>query len=226
MVQSFLTSVINVPDLRQLLEQLYRERSLQPFRSGQPISMHPDEIWIVCRGTVLLSTLYPSGDEALLGLVTPSMPFGLPLTSVRPYQAIALGDTDLMSLSVSEIEKSPALSQGIFRHVGRRLQQAEALLALAGYRRVEDRLRQFFVLLAAEVGQPAPQGGIRLQVRLTHQQIANAIGTTRVTVTRLLGQLREEGWLSIESNRHIVLNTLSPEKPFLPAAGGQQRSWR
>jgi CRP-like cAMP-binding protein len=40
---------------------------------------------------------------------------------------------------------------------------------------------------------------------LTHQQLANAIGTTRVTMTRLINQLRDEGWLEIDRNRYIIL---------------------
>jgi CRP-like cAMP-binding protein len=78
------------------------------------------------------------------------------------------------------------------------------MLAMVGCRRVEDRLRQLLLLLQMEVGQPVPEG-TRLSVRLTHQHLASAIGTTRVTVTRLLGQLKEEGRLLIDENRHIIL---------------------
>jgi CRP-like cAMP-binding protein len=212
MIQSFTasTSWVASPngsepsDLRQLLEQLYRERNLRPFRCGQTIPLRADEIWIACRGVIVLNTLYPTGDEALLGVIVPSMPFGLPLTWIAPYQAIALTDVDLLCLPISEIETSPALCQGLFRHLSRRLQQAEAFLALSGCRRVEERLRQLLVLLQHEVGQPT-ESGTRLTIRLTHQQLANAIGTTRVTVTRLLGQLKQEGWLSLDAKRHIVL---------------------
>jgi len=55
-----------------------------------------------------------------------------------------------------------------------------------------------------EIGAPCDEG-TRLSVRLTHQHLASAIGTTRVTVTRLLGKLKEEGWLKLDSSRHIVL---------------------
>lgn len=205
MIQSFAAPLIELPDSRLLLEQLYRERSLQPFRSGQGIPLRSNELWVVCRGVVLLNTLHPTGDEALLGVATPSMPFGLPLTWISPYQAIALTDVDLLPLTVAEVEKSPALCQGLFRHLSRRLQQSEAFLALSGCRRVEERLKQLLILLRHEVGQPV-QCGTRLQVRLTHQQLANAIGTTRVTVTRLLGQLKQEGWLTIDAKRHIILH--------------------
>lgn len=191
-------------DLRQLLEELYRGRSLYPYLSGQTIPMQPDEIWVVCRGVVQLGTLYDSGDESLLGLACPSMPFGLPLTLIRPYQAIALSDVDLMRLTQFEVAASPVLAQGVFHHLARRLQQTEAILAMVGYRRVEDRLRHLILLLGQQVGQPCSDG-VRLGVRLTHQQLANAIGTTRVTVTRLLAQLRQEGWLVVDRQRHLVV---------------------
>lgn len=190
--------------MRYSLEQLYQGKALQSFRGGQEISMRSDEVWVVARGVVQLGTFYDTGDEALLGLACPSMPFGLPLTLIRPYHASALTDVDLMRLTWMELEQSPVLAQGIFQHTARRLRQTEAVLAMVGYRRVEDRLRHLLLLLKREVGQPV-QEGTRLGVRLTHQQLANAIGTTRVTVTRLISQLREENWLVIDGDRHIIL---------------------
>ena len=196
--------VSSKPDLRQLLEELYKGRSLQPFKTGQSIRMLPDEILVVCRGVVQIGTLYDSGDESLLGLACPSMPFGLPLSSIRPYQAAAMTDVDLMRLSMAEVEQSAVLAQSLFRQLTRRLQQTESVLAMVGYRRVEDRLRHLLLLLKEELGLPVTSG-TRLSIRLTHQQLANAIGTTRVTVTRLLSQLQEEGWLVVDGTRHIVL---------------------
>lgn len=191
-------------DFRHFLEELYQGRSLQAFRSGQVIPLKPQEIWVVCRGVVQLNTLYPNGDEAMLGLACPSMPFGLPLSLIYPYQAIALSDVDLMGLTLAEIQQSSVLSQQIFQHLTRRLRQSEAMLAMAGYRRVEDRLRQLLLLLQMEIGHPTVEG-TRLSVRLTHQHLASAIGTTRVTVTRLLGKLKDEAWLRLDKDRHIVL---------------------
>ncbi|MBD1862928.1 MULTISPECIES: Crp/Fnr family transcriptional regulator [Trichocoleus] len=204
MLHSFASEAGSQPDLRQLLEELYEGRSLYPYSSGQSIRMAPQEIWIVCRGVVQLSTLYPNGDEALLGLAGPSMPFGLPLTLTHPYQATALSNVDLMRLTVADVEQSSTLTKGILRHVNRRLRQTEAILALVGHRRVKDRLCHLLLLLKQEIGLPTAEG-TRLGVRLTHQHLANAIGTTRVTVTRLLGQLKEEGWLNVDRNHHIVI---------------------
>lgn len=204
MLHSLVPEAVPQPDLRQLLEELYQGRNLHPYSSGQTIQMSAHEVWVVCRGVVQLSTLYDNGEEALLGLAGPSMPFGLSLTLIRPYQAMALSDVDLMRLNLSEVEQSPTLSQGIFRHLNRRLRQTEAILAMVGHRRVEDRLRHLILLLKQEFGQPVATG-TRISIRLTHQQLANAIGATRVTVTRLLGQLQEENWLKVDRSRHIIL---------------------
>ena len=59
-------------------------------------------------------------------------------------------------------------------------------------------------LLAKDFGEPC-EAGLRLNLRLTHQEIASALSTTRVTATRVLGQLRDEGWLQIDATRHLVV---------------------
>lgn len=189
---------------RYLLEELYRDRRLYSYANGESIWMEPEEVWVVCRGVVLLSVLHPSGDEVLLGLAGPSMPFGLPFSVLSAYNARALSAVDLLCLPLADVEASPVLAQNLFRQLSRRLRQTEAVLALSGHRRIEERLRHLLLLLKEEIGQPVPQG-TRLNVKLTHQQLASAIGTSRVTITRLLGKLRQEGWVCLDRDRHIVI---------------------
>ncbi|NEO26287.1 MAG: Crp/Fnr family transcriptional regulator, partial [Kamptonema sp. SIO4C4] len=59
-------------------------------------------------------------------------------------------------------------------------------------------------LLIEEYGEPIPQG-YRLPYPLTHAQIGSAIGSTRVTVTRLMGRLRQQGAITIEGDNLICL---------------------
>jgi CRP-like cAMP-binding protein len=197
-----------------VLEQLYRERALIPYRAGQTITLPTHEILIICRGIAQLCTIQQDGGETLLGLVGPAAPIGLPLTTVDPYWVTALTDVDLLPLSLTEVEASPLLMAGLCRHVMLRLQQSEAWLALSGKRLVADRLRQILRLIAQDFGQVEPQG-VRIPVRLTHHQLAIATSTTRVTVTRLLKDFRREGWLSIHQ-RHFILR-LDAVEP-LPSA--------
>jgi len=190
--------------VREHLNRLYQDFPVRSFHRGQEIPLESNKIWVVLRGVVLLNTLHPSGDEALLGLAVPSMPFGQPLTQVMPYSAVALSNTELLLLTLDEVHRSPTIQQALNQQLIRRLQQSESMTALLGLRRVEDRLKQFLLLLSPFLGEPCEQGCL-LSVRLTHQHLANALGTTRVTVTRILNQLRNEGWLYITQGRHIVI---------------------
>ncbi len=186
-----------------VLEQLYQERTLAPYRAGQAIPLRQEEVLVVCRGVVQLFTIQQDGSETLLGLAGPSMPVGLPLTIVHPYWVTALTDVDVLPLPMAEVEQSPVLLAGLCRHLMLRLQQTEAWLALSGKRLVADRLRQLLCLIAQEFGQ-VEREGVRIPVRLTHHQLANATGTTRVTVTRLLKDFKAEGWLNIHQRYLIV----------------------
>ena len=78
------------------------------------------------------------------------------------------------------------------------------MLGLLGLRRIEDRVRGFLELLANDYGQPCDQG-LRLNIKLTHQELASALSTTRVTVTRVLGSLKDEGWLQMDGQRRLVI---------------------
>lgn len=185
------------------LEQLYRERSLTSYAAGLTIPLQANHVYVICRGIVQLHTIHTDGNETIVGLCGPSMAFGAALTNLHPYWATALTDTDLLPLSITEIESSPALPAALFPQIVRRLQQSEAWLAFAGKRLVTDRLRSLIVQLAQEFGQVGPSG-VRIQIRLTHHQLATIIGTTRVTVTRLLRDFKQEGWLSVHRRQLIV----------------------
>lgn len=199
----------------ELLEQLYRERALVPYSAGGAMALKPEEILVVCRGVVQLFTLQPDGSETLLGLAGPAMPIGLSLTTVDPYWAKALTDVDVLPLPLAEIEESPLLMAGIFRHLTLRLQQAEAWLALSGKRLVADRLSYFLIMLAQDFGHVEPNG-IRIPIRFTHHQLATAIGTTRVTVTRLLKEFKSEEWLVIDQRQIVLrLDKKFPANPLL-----------
>ena len=196
---------------RDLLEASYRKRSLVQVPAGSSVPLMRNSLWLVARGMVKLGSLTIHGDELLLGLAGPGEPFGDPLHGVEVFEARALVPTDLLCLTTSEALADGSLAAALLQALAQRHRQSQALLALLGLRRVEDRLRGFLELVASSYGQPCAEG-LRLDLRLTHQEMASALGTTRVTVTRMLGALREEGWLRFDAERRLVL----PPSPCRP----------
>jgi CRP-like cAMP-binding protein len=193
--------------IREVLETSYRNRNLLHIAAGSAVPLLKNNVWLVVRGMVKLEAVTIHGDPLLLGLAGPNEPFGEPLTNVQAYEASTLCDSDLLCLSCAEIEQSPHLAMAMLQAMVSRFRQAETLLSLLGLRRVEERVRGFLELLAQDYGQACDQG-LRLNLRLTHQELASALCTTRVTVTRVLGLLRDEGWLQIDPDRHLVISHL------------------
>jgi CRP-like cAMP-binding protein len=71
----------------------------------------------------------------------------------------------------------------------------------------------FLLILCRDFGVPNSRG-ITIDLKLSHQAIAEAIGSTRVTVTRLLGELRQEKMISIEKKKITVYNPVALSQQF------------
>lgn len=181
------------------------DRPLHVYSKGEIIPLHPQALWLVSQGLVKLSTLCDGGEEVLLGLAGPEMLFGSSLTALPVYQATALSEeVHLGCVSLAEISACPNLARAILPPIKQRLRQTELLLAISGRRRVKDRLHTLLRLLKQQIGEPVAEG-TRLSVRLTHEEIASACATTRVTVTRTLNQLQQQGKIILDAKHHLIL---------------------
>jgi CRP-like cAMP-binding protein len=206
----------NYQNFQRLLVGHYCDQSLRSFKAGKQIPLDTKSVWIIYSGYVQVSTLQASGDESVLGFLCPLMPLSLRLSFLETYEATALTDVELLQLSQDDINRSPELLHEIYLQTIRCLRQAEALLWIAGKRAMIDRLRGFLDLLAHEFGQSTTDG-VRIDFRLRHQQIANAVGTTRVTATRFLRELREQGVFHVGKDKHIYLHEVS-ESCLIPVS--------
>ena len=182
----------------------HEERRWHFYARGEIISLISNGLWQVSHGLVQLSTISDHGEEILLGWAQAKDFFGQYLTNLEVYEAKALSDVYLRWYSPAEIENSPTLGHILLNQVLRRVRQTETLLAIAGIRKVEEKLQQLLFFLKKDLGEPAEQG-VRLPVRFTHQNLASTINTTRVTVTRLLGEFQRQGWILLDSDRHLII---------------------
>jgi CRP-like cAMP-binding protein len=197
--------LISYPTQNNLTTKLpSRERRLHFYERGEEIPLIIQGIWQVNRGVVQLGKYQPSGDETLLGWAKTGNFFGLWLTALETYQAKAISDVYLQWYSLAEIRNCSEISQLVLEQTVDRIHQTEQLLAISGLKRVEARLVALLKLLSQQMGEQQ-KNQIRLGIRLTHQNIASAIATTRVTVTRLLGNWQKQGLIAFDSTRHLLI---------------------
>lgn len=93
---------------------------------------------------------------------------------------------------------------GITKMIGLRRHRIEHRLKNLLFLSNRDRLVHLLLDLAEQFGSHADDG-IRLRIKLSHQELASLIGSTRETVTVILGQLKAEG--SIDSGRRKIVLT-------------------
>lgn len=178
-----------------LLDQL--PLTVQQFKYRTQLSTDSHRLWQINAGVVRTSTWTEEGVTIPLGFWSKGDVVGQDLSQVEPFQIECLTDVE-----VSLLRNSYDCSQ---RSLVAHIQQAEELLRIMHTRSMEKRLLQFLLWLVYKFGHINSAGGV-IPFRLTHQDLAEAIGTTRVTITRLLSKLEREDVVLWSKQRQILLN--------------------
>ena len=165
---------------------------LQHYRQGDLIRLPDDTVLEVVEGVVALTALHADGAEVLLGLFGPGQLLpGYPANDCA-IELVVHTEAKVRMHSWSEAVRRPELVE----RLRFRLRQMESWASMQAHPHLEQRLLGILGLLAELFGRRHPRG-LLIDVRLTHAQLASAVGGTRATVTRLLSRLRRRGVLSV-----------------------------
>ena len=103
------------------------------------------------------------------------------------------------------IGKYPHISLGITKLIGQRRLRIERRLRNLLFRSNRERVIHLLLEMAEKYGQPTDQG-LELGIKLSHQEMASIIGSTRETVTVMLGHLQSEGKLKIARRKITIFD--------------------
>ena len=194
------------------------DRSKTIFFPGDPA----EKVYLIRRGAVRLSRVYESGEEITVALLRENSLFGVLslLTgnrSDRFYHAVAFTKVELITAPATSvlnaIEQNSAVGLLMLQGLSSRILQTESMIETLTHRDMSSRLVSFLLVLCRDFGVPDKKG-ITIDLRLSHQAIAEAIGSTRVTITRLLGELRNADLLSIDRKKITVFDPIALAKRF------------
>ncbi|MCS6814557.1 MAG: global nitrogen regulator NtcA [Cyanobacteria bacterium] len=198
---------------------------IESFDRGKTIFFPGDpaeRVYFLVKGAVKLSRVYEAGEEITVALLRENSVFGVLslLTghrSDRFYHAVAFTPVELMSVPIDHMDKAlkdnPELSMLMLQGLSSRILQTEMMIETLAHRDMGSRLVSFLLILCRDFGVPT-NDGIMVDLKLSHQAIAEAIGSTRVTVTRLLGSLRQDGMISIHKKKITVHNPVTLSQQF------------
>lgn len=158
------------------------------FRRGFAIELEPNMLIEIGRGVIAQSMVHADGVEVLLGMYGPGQVLPGHPDDTCAIQLSAHTDVVATFHDWSAVITEPAFMD----RLRMRILVMEAWAAIQARPYLDDRILGLLELLAEQFGVPCTEGQL-IDLRLTHAQLATAVGATRSTVTRLLRELRVRG---------------------------------
>jgi CRP/FNR family cyclic AMP-dependent transcriptional regulator len=195
------------------IDSLAQLASQRRYAKDAPIFFEHDEgdsFFMILSGRIKVAILGDDGREVILSVLGPGDFFGeMALLDDEPRSAtaIAIEDCELLALQRSDFEgvvsSRVSISAALIKVLSARLRKANHQISTLALLDVYGRVARVILDMAREEGRRLKDGRIAFR-RATHQEIANRIGTTRETVTRMLKDLERQGLVKVEG-REIVL---------------------
>ena len=169
-------------------------------------------IYLLCEGQAKLSFTSSGGKTLVLRIAKPGEVLGLlSALSGNPYEVTAatLRLCQVAFVSSNDFQKflrkRPAVFECVAKHLGWEYKAAcEQLYAVGLGASVYERVAKFLLNWSTEEG--APGNGNRFTLPLSHEEIAEHIGTTRESVTRALGEFRSRDLIESDSSTFAIAN--------------------
>ncbi|MEM8804897.1 MAG: Crp/Fnr family transcriptional regulator [Cyanobacteria bacterium P01_G01_bin.38] len=166
-----------------------------PFKRRELLPIKGQNLWKIHDGYVRVITWDEEGCVIPVSFWGPGSLVGAALIFMHPYEIQCLTPVSAEQLNSQLHMPSTMMIE--------QTQQALTLLRILHCRHVDCRLLQFICWLADRFGHRVPEGR-SLPIKITHQELADAIGTTRVTITRFLKQFELEGLLQWSGKSRVV----------------------
>lgn len=172
---------------------------------------YADRVYLVEKGYVKIYRLNPDGREVTVGSIrNPGEMMGLAEAlyhGTRTCFAGAITDVTLIVLTKAQfldvLTTEHRLALKVASLLGARMRAAEAMVFDLMCWQAPGRLALMLLKIGERCGDKTDEG-IKLKLKLTHNEIASMIGSTRQTVTSLMNTFRDENCITVE-DREIVI---------------------
>ncbi len=204
-------------------QELERQAIELPCRKDEFIFREGDTAeWfhILKEGTVKCVKSSPEGREVTLKVLMPGDLFCCEASafngSSHPGCAQAMENAKVIKISrkalLNTIQRNPETAIQIISYLGDRLREAQDSAKAFALDSAEQRLASLFVNLASRAGSPDPEG-LRLNVRLTRQDLADMTGLTLETASRIMSRFKKAN-IVVGTARRLIIKDLVKLKTY------------
>ena len=185
------------------------------FAPGDP----DGQLYFLLEGTVRLYKIYGEYKEATVALLKDRGVFGELSLEEGPWQTVfAEALTDARVIGVRKpilaevVKRRPELATKLFFSFSERLRQSEEVIDSLLEREVSARLATLLANLGNRFGETNGSASV-LNVRLTHQDLANMIVSTREAVSKVMSEFQREGLIEVRDRRIAIKPLLGRTSP-------------
>jgi CRP/FNR family transcriptional regulator, cyclic AMP receptor protein len=177
----------------------------------------PRGVFVLCQGEVKLSISSSGGKTLILRIARPGEILGLMAVmsgssyevtaeTLHPCQVAFIRRDDFLRF----LAKRPEVYQGVVKQLSSLYQGAcEQLRTVGLSASAPEKLAR--VLLDWSTGGKETKQGTQVKVPLTHEEIAEFIGTTRETVTRTLSDFKTRQLVAMQGSTMMISNRAALE---------------
>ena len=218
----------------QLL-RLQRACRADRMAKGGPIYLPvdlSDAVFLVSSGRIRICHLTHDGKRSTLAFIDPGEVFGeLAVLDSSPREEYAEAAKDSIYIRIPAdclgdvMREVPLLAVRFMHLIGVRRRRLERRLRNLLFSSSRDRLIHLLLELADKYGVPAADG-VRLTTDLSHQELASIIGSTRETVTLVLGELQTQGLIKLGRRKITLVRPAAINGLVRRLPGSAPRSFR
>ena len=185
------------------MQQLRPSQSV--FHEGDPAR----RVFMVTIGALKLYTLLADGRRQITGFMFPGDFLGVSVDEEYAFTVEALEPTELWWFSREAfdrfVDEHPQVERELYRMAAHELAEAQRQMVLLGRKAAAERLASFFLSLLqrAERYTGSPQNSFDLPMSRT--DIADYLGLTKETVSRMLAHLKGRGLIRLQSQDRIEI---------------------
>ncbi len=199
------------------LDNVSHHKIANTFKKGQNLSVQGNPsygLYCVNQGKIKIAKVSHNGKETIVGLASQGDALGeLSVFTGQYYSATAtvMEDTTACFLDKEYItrftQKEPSVAMNLITRLCQDIRDAEKRMTSFHQKNVRERLAELILILKEKYGTQCPNGKIRLDIKLTREEMASLIGTATETLIRFITELKEEGLIEQKGKILYIADT-------------------
>ena len=206
-----LFSAVSDSEFRQITERVI----FKQYKKNSVIlreEMTSEVMYIILEGEVKVVRSLEEGKEIIVSMHSSGEFFGeLSLMDGKTTPATVIATKDSCTAMITKAEffslifGQRKVMENFLQILCARLRDSISKIELLNFNSAAQRVKMLFMMMAETYGERTAAGTV-LNIRLLHQDIADMVGLTRETVTRVLDRMKKSGEIELLNRKRIRLN--------------------